>query len=75
VLRVDLGTASQFPNGRKVNPGMNTEEDVTDVLLSLLLCKLAAPVGDGVDTNDATFKATFPYLAPPWEGNTQGKGE
>ena len=31
MLRVDLGTASAFPNGRKVNPGTNTEEDVTDV--------------------------------------------
>ncbi|MDI3286574.1 DUF4331 domain-containing protein [Polyangium sp. 15x6] len=75
VLRVDLGIASTFPNGRKVNKGTNKEEDVTDVELSLLLCKLAAPVADGVDTNDATFKSTFPYLAPPWEGSTRGKGE
>lgn len=75
VLRVDLGTTSQFPNGRKVNKMTNKEEDVTDVELSLLLCKLAAPVPDGVDTNDATFKSTFPYLAPPWEGSRQGKGE
>jgi Domain of unknown function (DUF4331) len=75
VLRVDLGTPSGFPNGRKVNPGMNTEEDVTDIELSLLLCKLAANVPDGVSTNDATFRSTFPYLATPWEGSRQGKGE
>ncbi len=75
VLRVDLGVPSAFPNGRKVNKGMNTEEDVTDVELSLLLCKLAAPVPDGVANNDATFKTTFPYLATPWEGSRQGKGE
>ncbi len=75
VLRVDLGLPSAFPNGRKVNKGTNKEEDVTDVELSLLLCKLAAPVPDGVDTNDATFKGTFPYLATPWEGSRQGKGE
>lgn len=75
VLRVDLGVASQFPNGRKVNKGTNTEEDVTDIELSLLLCKLAAPVPDGVATNDTTFRGTFPYLARPWEGSTQGKGE
>ncbi|HRI66342.1 MAG TPA: DUF4331 domain-containing protein [Polyangium sp.] len=75
VLRVDIGVASGFPNGRKVNKGMNTEEDVTDVELSLLLCKLAAPVPDGVATNDATFRATFPYLATPWEGSREGKGE
>jgi hypothetical protein len=79
VLRVDLGTASQFPNGRKVNKGTNTEEDVTDIELSLLLCGLNAPwqngVPDGASTNDATYKTTFPYLAAPWEGSTQGKGE
>ena len=69
------GLPSGFPNGRKVNKGTNKEEDVTDVELSLLLCKLAAPVPDGIDTNDATFKAGFPYLAKPWEGSTQGKGE
>jgi hypothetical protein len=79
VLRVDLGIASAFPNGRKVNKGTNTEEDVTDVELSLLLCGLNAPwqngVPDGASTNDATFKNTFPYLAAPWEGARQGKGE
>jgi len=75
VLRVDLGTASSFPNGRKVNKGTNKEEDVTDIELSLILCKLMAPVPDGVDTNDAMFKNTFPYLAPPWEGARNGKGE
>ncbi|MDI1448174.1 DUF4331 domain-containing protein [Polyangium sp. 6x1] len=75
VLRVDLGIPSGFPNGRKVNKGTNKEEDVTDTELSLLLCKLAAPIADGVDTNDATFKNSFPYLAPPWEGATRGKGE
>lgn len=75
VLRVDLGVASAFPNGRKVMKGTNKEEDVTDVELSLLLCKLAAPVPDGVSTNDVAFRATFPYLATPWEGSRQGKGE
>jgi hypothetical protein len=75
VLRVDLGTTSGFPNGRKVNKGTNTEEDVTDIELSLLLCKLAAPVPDGASTNDADFRMTFPYLAPPWEGSREGKGE
>lgn len=68
VLRVDLGTASAFPNGRKVIGGTNKEEDVTDVELSLLLTGLAAPVPDGVDTNDKMYKTTFPYLATPWEG-------
>ena len=77
VLRVDLGLPSAFPNGRKVNKGTATEEDVTDVELSLLLCKLAfgVNVSDGANTNDAVFKSTFPYLAPPWEGASRGKGE
>jgi hypothetical protein len=27
------------------------------------------------DSNDATFKNTFPYLATPWEGFSQGHGK
>ena len=76
VLRVDLGIASGFPNGRAISAGTDHEQaDVTDVALSLLLCKLAAPVPDGVSKNDATFKATFPFLAAPWEGFSQGHGK
>jgi hypothetical protein len=61
-------------------PGSNTEQaDVTDVELGLLLCKLASPfpggvVPDGANTNDATFRATFPFLATPWEGFANGHG-
>lgn len=70
VLRVDLGTASAFPNGRKVSPGTCIEEDVTDVSLTLLLTGLApgTSVPDGVGANDKKFRADFPYLASPWEG-------
>lgn len=76
VLRVDLGIASGFPNGRTIAKGTNTEgADVTDVELSLILCQLAAPVPDGADSNDATFKNGFPYLATPWEGFGQGHGK
>jgi hypothetical protein len=71
VIRVDLGTASGFPNGRKVTPGTCIEEDVTDVALSLILTGLAAPVPDGVGANDKKFRADFPYLASPWSGATK----
>jgi hypothetical protein len=76
VLRVDLATDSAFPNGRPLMPGTNQEQaDVTDVLLSLLLTKLQAPISDGVDRNDATFLAEFPFLALPWQGFDQGHGK
>ncbi|HZF49291.1 MAG TPA: DUF4331 domain-containing protein [Polyangiaceae bacterium] len=71
VLRVDLGTTSGFPNGRKVNKGTCVEEDVTDVELSLILTGLAAPVPDGVSANDKKFRNDFPYLASPWAGDTK----
>lgn len=71
VLRVDLGTTSGFPNGRKVNKGTCVEEDVTDVELSLILTGLAAPVPDGVGANDKKFRNDFPYLASPWAGDTK----
>lgn len=79
VLRVDLGTASGFPNGRALKKGTNTEEnDVTNTELNLLLCKLGVPAAfpwDGVSSNDATFRGDFPYLATPWEGFSQGHGK
>ncbi len=70
VLRVDLGQPSGFPNGRKL------DEDVVDVELKLLLCTLNAgtpfPAGipDGPTGNEVAFKATFPYMASPWEGRS-----
>ena len=76
VLRVDLATDSSFPNGRPLLPGTNREQaDVTDVLLSLLLTGLSAPISDGVDNNDATFSTEFPFLALPWQGLDQGHGK
>jgi hypothetical protein len=81
VLPVDLGVASSFPNGRPLVPGANTEQaDVTDVELGLLLCKnnpavFGGTIPDGANSNDATFKTTFPYLATPWEGFTSGHGK
>jgi hypothetical protein len=77
VLRVDIGTDSSFPNGRPIpGPKPNQEgADVTDVLLSVILAKGTLPVSDGVDHNDKAYLASFPYLALPWEGYSQGHGK
>jgi hypothetical protein len=82
VLRVDLGTPSQFPNGRAISKNTNREQvDVTNVELDLLLCKLQISTlnpafpWDGVNYNDATFRADFPFLARPWEGFSEGHGK
>ncbi|MFO0758580.1 MAG: DUF4331 domain-containing protein [Byssovorax sp.] len=77
VLRVDLGTASGFPNGRAIpsNGGNKEGADVTDVELSLILTGLKAPVPDGASANDKNFRATFPFLASPWEGFSEGHGK
>jgi hypothetical protein len=74
VLRVDLGLPSGFPNGR------NLTDEVTTTELALLLCGaanlgLTAPGmplhgAAGPTANEAPFKATFPFLAPPWEGRS-----
>ncbi len=76
VLRVDLGVDSQFPNGRAI-PGSaaNQEQvDVTDTLLTVILSGGAIAVSDGVDYNDKDFLTTFPFLALPHEGRSEGHG-
>ena len=78
VLRVDLGIASQFPNGRMVGGGANPNQDqanVTDVLLSLLLTGQTSGVTQGVNHNDADFLTDIPYLALPWDGYAHGHGQ
>jgi hypothetical protein len=78
VLRVDLGLDSAFPNGRPITGGAqpNQEQaDVTDVMLTLLLSKFTIPIQDGVDYNDKAYLTSFPYLALPWEGYSQGHGK
>jgi hypothetical protein len=74
VLRVDLGTTSAFPNGRRINPATLSEQtDVTDVALTLILTgTIGTAVGDGVGSNDALFLTGLPYLSTPWEGASQG---
>ena len=55
-------------------PGQSQETDVTNVLLSVLLLKTTSGISDGVSKNDKNYPGTFPYLALPWEGATQGHG-
>jgi hypothetical protein len=78
VLRVDMGMDSSFPNGRAIPGGAapNKEQaDVTDVLLSVILAKGTLAVGDGVNSNDKAYLPSFPFLALPWEGFSQGHGK
>ena len=75
VLRVDLTTDSAFPNGRVIYGGTNHEDDVTDILLSVLLTKNPSGISDGVDHNDATYLTQSPWLARPWSGFDQGHGK
>jgi len=86
VLRVDLGRPNgAFPNGRPLNPGPGPaaiDPDVTDVLLSLLLCGDTSTVSDGVDapgqgsgTGEGALgqnKANFPYANAPWQSFGSG---
>lgn len=76
-LGVLEGDLAGFPNGRRL------ADDVTDVELRALAegygpvlnAVLGLPnrtpnntLGDGVDTNDAEFLSTFPYVATPHSG-------
>jgi hypothetical protein len=78
VLRVDMGLDSQFPNGRMVGGGTSPNQDqvdVTDALLTLILSKGSIPITDNVNSNDANYLTSFPWLALPWEGYSQGHGK
>jgi hypothetical protein len=75
VLRVELNAPAGFPNGRPLKGGTNQENDVTDVLLTVILSGGAIPIADGVDRNDANYLSSIPYLATPWQGYDQGHGK
>jgi hypothetical protein len=57
VLTVQLGNSAGFLNGRKLG------DDVINAEFSLLT--KGAITSDGVDANDKTFMASFPYVARP----------
>ncbi len=85
VLRVDLGSAAGFPNGRPLGSDLTgnayQENDVTDVLSTLVLAgasNLLDPnglhVSDGVSYNDAPYTNALPYLPSPHRGYDGGHG-
>jgi hypothetical protein len=77
VLRLDLATDSQFPNGRRLTGGSapNKEQvDVSDVLITVIVSGGAIPVGDGVNSNDKDYLTEFPFLALPHQGLNEGHG-
>ncbi len=80
VLRVDFGAKTGFPNGRPLGPqfhgGKNrTEDDVTDILVTVILSGGKIPLSDGVQSNDGVYTDTFPYLPTPWTGFDEGHGK
>jgi hypothetical protein len=79
VLRVDVATDSQFPNGRKIGGGKtpnDTQVDVSDVLISLIVAgDPAAGIGDGVNYNDRPYLTEFPFFALPHQGLLGGHGK
>ncbi len=69
-LGVVGGDTQGFPNGRRLT------DDVVDIELQVVAGVLVPAfnktpnnaLGDGVNANDKTFKANFPYLASPTSG-------
>jgi hypothetical protein len=73
VLRVDLGAASGFPNGRLLT------DHVVDITAGLLLCGasgianlmgVTGPQANEVPLPKGGATPAFPYLQPPWEGRS-----
>lgn len=77
VLRLDIATDSQFPNGRSIPGGSapNKEQvDVSDALIGLIVAGQPGAVGDGVGHNDKDYLTEFPWLALPHQGLNEGHG-
>jgi hypothetical protein len=69
LVRVDLGSPSQFPNGRRLqDPVIDIELAVLFLNLSVHKPSFLASLPVGPDVNDVPFRTTFPYLAAP-QGN------
>jgi hypothetical protein len=65
-LTVLAGDNAGWPNGRR------PIDDVTDVATRVVGGPnyIAGKAGDGVNTNDATLSASFPFLATPFDGRS-----
>jgi hypothetical protein len=65
-LTVLAGDNAGWPNGRR------PKDDVTDIALRVVGGPnyIAAHAADGVNTNDKTLSAEFPFLATPWDGRS-----
>jgi hypothetical protein len=71
-LGVIGGDLAGYPNGRRL------EDDVIDIserVVGGTLIGQDLPLGDGVDSNDVPYMASFPYESDPFAGfdNTKGK--
>ncbi len=83
VLHVDIALDPDvvgFPNGRPLSGAKvasGKEEDITDVIFSLFLSKLTVPIPDGVGGpgDGRKLLTVFPYLAPPFAGDSEGRGK
>ena len=70
-LGVIGGDTQGYPNGRRLT------DDVLDIALQVVAGEIYAPdpnpndLGDGVDTNDADFGTSFPYVALPASGSDE----
>lgn len=65
-LGVIAGDVAGFPNGRRL------ADDVIDIALQVVEGELIGnpnDLGDGVDTNDKTFRSMFPYVSLPHSGS------
>jgi hypothetical protein len=70
MLGVIAGDPQGFPNGRRLS------DDTIDIALRVAMGLLLDPhdpavdtLGDGVDANESSFNATFPYVAYPHSGS------
>ena len=59
-----------WPNGRR------PIDDVTDIAIRVVGGPnyIAALAGDGVNTNDAPLRDSFPFLATAWNGRAETHG-